>query len=53
MRIWRDVPERPTRRRRRATRSMQLWIEAEVLRLTNIRAGAEPQGRQSPAPRGR
>ena len=30
---------------------MKLWIEAEVLRLTNIRAGAEPQDRH-PGPEG-
>ena len=30
---------------------MQLWIRAEVLRLTNIRASAEPQGRR-PRPGG-
>ncbi len=38
--------ERRPERARQRDRLMQLWIEAEALRLTNIRAGAEPQGRQ-------
>ena len=41
---------RPSRRRS-ATSSSELWIEAEVLRLTNIRAGAAALGRHA-RPRG-
>ncbi len=37
----------------RKDRLMQLWIEAEVLRLTNLRAGENAQGRQPRARRAR
>ena len=49
MRIWRDevADQRPAMR----DRLVRLWIETEVLRLTNIRVIAEPQGRQ-PGARG-
>ncbi len=48
VRLWGDDPERSAATK---DRLMKLWIDAEVLRLTNIRAGAEPSGGQ-PGARG-
>ena len=53
MRLWRELPEErraiPVSRDKVAA----LWTEAEVLRLTNLRADAEPQGRHRRARRAR
>ena len=50
LRIWRDevVDKRPADR----DRLVRLWIDAEVLRLTNIRASQNLRASKSPGPEG-
>ncbi len=48
VRLWNEHPDRPAATK---DRLMKLWIDAEVLRLTNIRAGANRRA-GNPGPEG-